>query len=262
MLYIITEDSNSARDFWKCVAKTFRAANTYTLVPLIKNKNGKPSAGNTTLNTQVLSILPNLQSGDTLFIAFDNIAATKGFNPYNFINKVHSICNGLGINVKFTSYYCFEELYLSYEEVFNMYSSLSKHNKIILEALKYVYNSINSNHDYYDKSKCIQDFINIHSEAGRNREHFANALLLSVTQALNGTGHFVITKSSGAFDKQAECWLKDCNTIQSNMPPQQIKNVCNCMCNYCCKYKTVKERLIDLDIRSLCRNSSISLQQI
>lgn len=33
MLYIITEDSNSARYFWKCVAKTFRKSTEYIMVP-------------------------------------------------------------------------------------------------------------------------------------------------------------------------------------------------------------------------------------
>lgn len=38
MLYIITEDSNSAREFWDKAASVYRGAGAYTMVPLLKEK--------------------------------------------------------------------------------------------------------------------------------------------------------------------------------------------------------------------------------
>lgn len=253
MLYIITEDSTSARDFWECVAETFRGPQNYVLVQPLNQ-----TSGNTTLNAQVSNLFPKLKAGDTLLVAFDNIGATKGFNSINFIRKVGQRCAKHSINFRFTSYYCFEELYLSYMELFNMISPNT--NPITLNALKYVNKCIGNSIDYFSTNSAIQDFINKHHGAGKNREHFANALLTEVAKTIKG--HFMITKAKGAFDGSAECWLRKCNDIQSKMNQKQAENICGKYCKYCCKNMNTRDKLMDLNNKSLCRNCAIQLYQI
>lgn len=78
-MYIITEDSNSARDFWQCVAQTFRSVDSFLLVSFPIGSDGQTASGNTTLKAQVLSIFPKLQAGDKVFVAVDCVANnTKG----------------------------------------------------------------------------------------------------------------------------------------------------------------------------------------
>ena len=190
MLYIITEDSNSARYFWECVAKTFRKSTEYIMVPLPKDAQGNNVGGNSTLNAQVSNIFKELKSGISL-----------------------------------------------------------KRTPIVLDALTYVHKQINAGYNYYDQSKEITEFINTYRGAGKNREHFANTLLVAVTQQFKG--YFKIVKAGNAFENQAMCWLQNCTNIQNKMVPQQIDNICNNQCLYCCKKKSTKEKLIDLENKSL-----------
>ena len=72
-MYIITEDSNSARDFWQCVAQTFRSVDSFLLVSFPIGSDGQTASGNTTLKAQVLSIFPKLQAGDKVFVTEDDL---------------------------------------------------------------------------------------------------------------------------------------------------------------------------------------------
>ncbi|GFI11125.1 MAG: hypothetical protein HFI21_00315 [Lachnospiraceae bacterium] len=255
MLYIITEDSNSARCFWDCAAHTFRGKGNYILVDL-QNDNG----GNTTLNNQVYLLLPSLKSGDELFVAFDNIANTHNFNTHQFIMNTYAVCASKDVDFKFTSYYCFEELYLSYKELLNMYE-LSNVNKVTLKALRYVQSCLDEGKDYYLKSNInIADFIEKYKrDSGNNREHFANALLIDVTNKING--RFKITKKDNVFNTVGQCWIEDCSNIQLQLNNKHIDNMCG-NCKYCCKYNDTKDKLLDLDNKSISKNSTYRLSQI
>ena len=161
-----------------------------------------------------------------------------------------------------TSYWCFEDLYLSYDEVLAMYLKNPVAENVVSAALQYVHDNLQNGTDYFDTSREIQNFIDLHNSAGKNREHFANELLMEVTRALKGNGHFAITKSVGAFRKSAECWLRDCSDIKEKMAQQQVINICDKKCEYCCKDKGTVDKLIDLDTRSICKDSGYQLQQI
>ena len=121
-MYIITEDSNSARDFWQCVAQTFRSVDSFLLVSFPIGSDGQTASGNTTLKAQVLSIFPKLQAGDKVFVAVDCVANnTKGFIAHDFVKWGTRLCMKKGAEFVATSYWCFEDLYLSYDEVLAMY---------------------------------------------------------------------------------------------------------------------------------------------
>ena len=217
-MYIITEDSNSARDFWQCVAQTFRSVDSFLLVSFPIGSDGQTASGNTTLKAQVLSIFPKLQAGDKVFVAVDCVANnTKGFIAHDFVKWGTRLCMKKGAEFVATSYWCFEDLYLSYDEVLAMYLKNPVAENVVIAALQYVHDNLQNGTDYFDTSREIQNFIDLHNSAGKNREHFANELLMEVTRALKGNGHFAITKSVGAFRKSAECWLRDCSDIKEDV---------------------------------------------
>lgn len=242
MIYIITEDKNSARDFWEIAAKNHVGDSNYKMVPLVNE-----SAGNTTLDAQVQSIIGKLNSGDILFIAFDNIANTSTFNPANFIRKIEAKCNELGVKFKFTRYYCFEELYLSYDALIEM----SDVQKSFYKLLVYVHECINNGDDYYT-SDLVNSFIQNSNRNIPNKEHFTNVLLIEATKYLKG--HFGILKQAGAFYKQAECLVQSCSDIQNNMSEQQYNNVCKTQCKYNCKMREAKDKIQDIGKKSVIRN--------
>jgi len=92
MLYIVTEDQNSARDFWSAVASIYLNPGEYKIEPL---PNGQ--GGNTTLKKQVKAVMNKAKSGDRLFVAFDNIGNTHYFNPADFIYNTYIQCTHKGI---------------------------------------------------------------------------------------------------------------------------------------------------------------------
>jgi len=131
MLHIITEDSNSARDFWECVAHTFKRADEYRMVPL------ESGGGNRTIEGQFKSILPGIQKGDNILIVIDNIAGAinNSLSVYMLIKELRNKCKELGVGLRVTSYHCFEDLYLSYEEISNMYKACKNADKVIIDVL-------------------------------------------------------------------------------------------------------------------------------
>ena len=107
-MYIITEDSNSARDFWQCVAQTFRSVDSFLLVSFPIGSDGQTASGNTTLKAQVLGIFPKLQAGDKVFVAVDCVANnTKGFIAHDFVKWGTRLCMKKGAEFVATSYWCF-----------------------------------------------------------------------------------------------------------------------------------------------------------
>lgn len=254
MLYIITEDSNSARMFWSLAAKEFKGADNYVLVELLKKQNGKQAGGNTTLENQVNELLPKMKLGDELFVVFDCISNTSNFIPGDFIILTHQKCKLAGVNFKFTSYYCFEEVYLSYIELYSMISN-GKAKATVVNILKYIQESINSGENYFDKSQqAVVDFINFYEkDSGKNREHFANAVLIFATQLLDG--RFKIIKSGSCFYNQGACWLLDCDDVKKLMKNEyEINSICNNKCKFICKDCNTREKLVDLKNKSILAN--------
>lgn len=139
MLYIITEDSNSARDFWEYAVGVYRNKGTYTMVPLSGG-----TGGNTTLKEQISKTFSIIKPNDELFLVLDNIGNTKRFNSYDIINNTAFRCQKLGIRFTYTKYYCFEELYLSYSEVLKLTGSK------YIDTLRYVHKCINNGIEYFE----------------------------------------------------------------------------------------------------------------
>lgn len=257
MVYVITEDSNSARYFWDKAFDTF-AHGSYKLLGLPSNKGG-----NTTLDLQVNNIIDIIREGDTIAVIFDNIEERKTFSPVKFMGKLQKLSKIYNINIIATTYYCFEELYLSYDEILDMYEKSKNSNSIVIEAIKYVREKLYSHQDYFDTSDIIEKFKQLYKkDSGKNREHFANALLLSVTQALPDWLH--ISKRGDCFGESGSgrCFLIDCHDIQSDMNKKHVDKQCRIGCKYKCKNCSTKEKLLDLENRSICTSTGLKISGI
>lgn len=251
MLYIITEDSNSAREFWKITVEESIGSKNYVLVPLLKGESGKHVGGNTTLENQVNELLPKMKPKDKLLVVFDYISNTNNFIPGDFIKSTYKKCKCAGISFIITGYYCFEELYLSYVELYNMINNnITK--TIIIDTLKFIQDSIKNGENYFNKkNKQIIDFIDFYGrDSGKNREHFANALLIEATKQLSG--RFKIIKSGNCFSNQGACWLLNCDDVRRLIGNEyEVNNICRNRCKFKCKDCTTREKLIDLDNNSM-----------
>ncbi len=258
MIYVITEDSNSARTFWNIVFETFNKEE-YKLIDLPSDDKGKSYSGNKTLDIQVNNALKIMHRGDRLVIIFDNITDEKHFSTRSFLDRTEAKCEALGINLSISTYYCFEEIYLSYKELLNLYKRC-KYNNIVLETLEFVCKSIHNRIDYFDANDTINNFISYYGkDSSYNREHFANALLMEVTKSLSKW--FYISKSKDCFGKKGngQCWLLNCTDIQSSMTTQHINHQCIIGCKYMCKNTTTRDKLLDLENKSLCRYTGLGL---
>lgn len=243
MLYIITEDKNSARDFWEAAASVYRDSGTYTLVPLLNN-----DGGNTTLWNQVVCLAKALRRGDELFIVLDNVSATKTFNPYDLLYNTSQLCKRIGVRFSHTKYYCFEEVILSYDYIIELSKTKYK------DVLEYVNKCINSNTEYFNilnMHKTVSDFILNSGHRIPNKEHFANELLIEVTKSIYG--HFKITKRRGSLSSSGECWINSCHNIRKNMGEHQIFSMCS-KCEYRCKDCDIKYKIKHIEEHSLFKD--------
>ena len=265
MIYVVTEDTNSARDFWKIVFHTFLDASQFQFVPLLLNTIGIPVGGNTMLETMVNIALNQASSGDCLFVAFDNIGSPYrlnkktnkrvNFDSGDFLISTNQKCINMGVEFYFTSYYCFEELYLSYSELYRLYKEDGK-DIILLEVLDYVKNHILNGTEYYDRNNFnVQTLIDIKSDAGKNKEHFADALLMQITRRIQH-GKFEIRKQGNS--GITKCWTMECEYLHNHV--QDLKQegyICN-NCKYKMKEQSSREKLVDLSNNSLKSISGIS----
>lgn len=259
MTYLITEDTTSGREFWIKVLQTYKTKGTFKVcaLPCIE---GNEFSGNTTLTKQLIDIECKLNAGDKLLIAFD-MTTSRVFDSTDFLDRAMEICARHNVELNISNYYCFEEIYLSYEELTNLYKSSKLCKSVVLDALEYVRKSLLNGYNYFDESDEIQNFIKYYSrDSNKNREHFASALLIEVTSSISG--YFKIIKSKNCFNGQGACWLNDCTNVQSNMTTGQINGLCNSKCNYICKMCTTIDKLTDLENRSICNRNGIKFNSI
>ncbi len=219
MLFIITEDKNSAHDFW------IKAATEYIGIGNFKIANNG-NYGNTALKSNVNHAIKLMKPGDVLFVVFDNIANTNNFNPYDFLVNTSNICKEHNIIFHYTKYYCFEELFLSYSELIKL--SNGKYDT----ELEYIRNAIMSGNGYTIKDSVVDNYISKANDSITNREHFANSLLINVMTGTNG--FFKITKKQNTFKTNASCFIYSCDDIQSNINKHQKERMCS-ICKYTCK---------------------------
>lgn len=265
MLYVITEDTNSGREFWRIALTNILGLDKFTIVEFCKNVNGVDITGNHGLERQVNKVLTETAKvGDCIFVALDNIGqhtridpktGTKhGFDSGDFIANTAIKCQNAQVGFLYTAYYCFEELFLSYLGLEELCQIDSRDNKLS-EVITYVKDCIDNGKEYYSrKNKHVQYVISIRQDADKNKEHFADALLYQATRNIKH-GEFRISKEVNGLGK---CWICGCQQ------PLNIKNA-TFNCEHCCyrvKKQSTLEKLLDIDKNSLLRFYPLNLQYL
>lgn len=262
MIYFIAEDSNSAHVFWRKVLDIFCG----NYIEIDKNMDGKKAYSNTQLDNKVDVALQIAQANDTVFVAFDNIGSplTLGKNVFDsadFIQNTMAKCQSKGVGLLLSEYYCFEEVYTTYNELERLCRISNKKNaRDIADVLKYVNECIENNVEYYDKNnKHVQFIINIKNDAAFNKEHFADALLTHATMSIQ-YGFFTTTKEKGGLGK---CWINSCNRMREAKNRNSANLIYNCrMCQFKMKDASDKQKLLDLNNHSILKYANTNFEHI
>lgn len=270
MLYLITEDRTSGRRFWNKLFSELLGADKYRQLPFDKNSKSDDVTGNTSLDAQVNNVLKQIEVNDGIFIAFDNIGSSKrvnritgekaGFDSGDFIIRTLEKCNLFKVNLYFTLYYCFEELYLSYGGLEELYKEDGR-DRNLLNVLGYVKKHIKDGTEYFDiNNKYVKYIIDIRKDAGKNKEHFADALLYHATDKIKH-GLFRISKESKK-DCVLKCWTGTCDELRKNTKELSEKGFFCKNCKFRMKDAGSVNKLLDLNDDSLFCDSVFTLRDI
>lgn len=238
MRYILCEDTGSGFKFFESVRDAYGFDDSTCKVI--------SSNGNQQYQDCMTALLGTLNSGDKLLLAFDNIGIVDNFNPKTIVALATNKCKQLGVDLWYTSFYCFEELFLSYKELKHLCSSIKGKDaelQTMLVALSHVNTCIFSSTEYYDReTSCISDVIKIAPKAGKNKEHFCSELLRRLTARLRAEkmGVFYISKSV-----LGKCWLDSCTSIRLGT------RCSDCISNL--KDKDAKDKVLYMECNSCTR---------
>lgn len=278
MLYVVAEDIGSARTFWLNVIDNTKCKGNYIVSDTYINKNGVTitgvNGGKDILKYKIDYLFKKvLNKDDTLFIIIDNIGEnfSDDMSSFDFIDNIAEKCKNRHINLITTAYYCFEEVFISYDEIESMYKSLVDKkgnniaNKDIVATLDYIKTKLSSDEEYYDiNCKYIQNATSLfNTQLKYNREQFAAALLEYITKQLYGRFH--ITKGKTGF----ECMMLSCDEVRqcvsNSMLNRGKKNIsvtnyinilCNNKCTYECKNCTSLDKIDNIFKNSILNKSN------
>ena len=238
MKYIICEDSGSGFTFFKTVRDICFTEDQCEVVS---------SYGNTNFQDTVKAIIEKLKQGDFLMLAFDSVEVSEDFNPKNIIISAQYGCDKAKATLYYTTYYCFEELFLSYDYLADMFmnGSYKKDDKELwMKLLNYIHDSIFSGNDYYVDNELVSYVKSIIKKSNRTKEKFIKAVLTHISGSIRGD--FKITDGS-----LGKCWLQACEIATFTNKEYRCKN-----CIYNFKGLNASEKLIEIEQHSLCRLST------
>ncbi|MFR8845587.1 MAG: hypothetical protein ACLVGL_11330 [Waltera sp.] len=116
----------------------------------------------------MLSIFPKLQAGDKVFVAVDCVANnTKGFIAHDFVKWGTRLCMKKALSLLLHPIGALRICTLSYDEVLAMYLKNPVAENVVIAALQYVHDNLQNGTDYFDTSREIQNFIDLHNSAGK-----------------------------------------------------------------------------------------------
>ena len=190
--------------------------------------------GNINIDGNLNIIYNSCKIGDRIVLFFVKIESINGVSIKDIISNYKNIFNSKGVLFRYTTYYCYEELYLSYPKLLDMINVKYKDliSKIQVELL--------SNRNYLD-SISIDNIIELFKSDISNltREELSSAILSMITQGISGNFN-ILKKYIG------DCWINDCKDTSLNT------NVCD-RCTL--DLRTFKDKLEDLDSTSVSKFS-------
>lgn len=196
---------------------------------ILKSANGKDN-----IEIEFLKMKIDFNRGDVFILFFDNIEMIRNRLVVDILSDIEKQCNELKVGFRYTTYYCFEELFLSYT---NLLPMLNVDDDVRAEIIK-VQNKIVSGKNYF------REDISFWRDYFRHREGF-----LRTRESLSaGICNDILGRIKGAFylqkSKIGSCWVSDCKDTKLH------KNVCD-NCKYKLKGCSFRDKLEDLDKNSV-----------
>ena len=137
----------------------------------------------------------------------------------------------------YTTYYCFEELFLSYRYLTQMFKdgSYNKDDKAIwIDILQYACNSIHNHEEYYNKNHVLVKYVMaMIKKSGKTKEKFTKAVMTHISGSIYGD--FKVNDG-----KMGNCWIKSCADIVMNNKEYRCK-ICNSRFKKLCDKEKVNE---------------------
>lgn len=202
MLYLITEGNEYSSDtkFIGYIEELYISCE-YELIF---------SSGNRGLQGILESIQSKCNTGDTVILFFDNVEDIGGMKLKNFILTWSNNFSNKGVRFLHTTWYCFEEVFLSYEYLVDLVDSKYK------DMIK-LFQTECENEASYILNEGLLKSIQVITGVLKTREKYSAAMLSILTKSIRG--RFKIEESS-----LGDCWFRNC------------KNYFNCRdCSYKCR---------------------------
>ncbi len=200
------------------------------------------SEGNRKLLPKFLAMSRAFNPGDVFILFFDHVESISGVPVPVLLHDISGTCSRYDVVFRYTTYYCFEELFLSYAGIESILGPGFIHYMPQVEAIQ---QDILSGKNYF-KSRDLSVWRHLIGNGFNNiktREKFSSILCTRLLQKTQGI--FKLTK-----DSIGDCWIKSC----SDMDKSKLGGgrVCE-KCSYCCKDNTFREKLRDLDDNSVAK---------
>ena len=231
MFHFLCEGSEGKAEyaFINFVIDEFWSGEKYTLISADGNKN---------IKICFYEILDSFQIGDTFILFFDSVETIDDYFVYDLLDFIRTECNSLGVYFRYTTYYCFEELFLTYDDLTNMLSIDNVYKNALIELRISI---INNTFDFADKKKLevwrpLFGNEGFNSRVNSTREQFMTSLCSILLTKV--PGRFRLSKS-----KIGDCWTKSCTCVKRG-------NFCN-SCKYSCKNTSFRFKLASLDSNSV-----------
>ena len=203
----------------------------YNFIQRIKEEFGKnldveieSAGGNKNIQTKFFELYDNFKSGDMFILFFDCVEQINNISSIDLLENIENKCRSKNVLFKYSTYYCFEELFLSYIGFGDLISKNSK---------------------YYSEWVLIRDALM------SKTNYFVKGLLFNgkpVNKSFStreaASAGIISTLSSGGFkitkDTIGDCWVYTCSTTNVN------SYICD-KCKFRKKGCTFKEKLDDID---------------
>lgn len=194
----------------------------------------KAADGKDNIEVEFFKMKKKFNCGDIFILFFDNVEKIRNRLVVDMLSDMEEQCNYLSVGFRYTTYYCFEELFLSY---INLLPMLNVEENVREEIMK-VQNEILAGVNYF------REDISFWRKYFKHREGF-----LRTRESLSaGICNDILGRIKGAFylqkSKIGSCWISDCKNTELH------KNVCN-QCVYKLKGCTFRDKLEDLDRNSV-----------
>lgn len=180
----------------------------------------------------------NFNSGDIFILFFDHVESIGHSLVIDILLNIQEECLQKRVVFRYTTYYCFEELFLSYTGLFN----LIKVDDDTYKEVKVIQENIISGKNYFRNdisfwTKKVQHRQGVLKTREKLSSYICNDLLNT------SNGDFKLSK-----DFIGSCWITDCCNTYLH------KDVC-AKCDYIKKESTFKDKLEDFEKKSVSKLS-------